>query len=268
MSRFEQILGNGAEPGQGTGGSDQDSGQPAIGGQAAGVDSEDIIRIPGMDDIEIESHYLYWQTVLTNAYYLYCPGPGGERIKLRPLHDVLEELCNMGAGLARVEVPAGRGKIIRFKLEQGRIPADKWEEIKVTRLPRYRDQLKWLFSISAFGAVIDEADLSVEFPAEWAADALGKHREEIAALRLAVLQEMAAKERWGGLCFKVGGSGDGAGSDGCSGRVFWLVPCKTPAKDKRTEVTPEEVYLVEAAQAAGLIDPGPEGARVALRWVG
>jgi hypothetical protein len=233
LSRFEQILKKG-----------QSSENREI--RTAGADSGQVKQVP-------ENEKKYWQDVLINAFHLCYPGPDGryrEYDPLRPLYVMLSALREMGAGLVRVEREDGTAY---YKLVQGRVPAEEWEEIKTNQLSRYRDKLKWLFTVSALGVVRENVDLAVELPEEWVAETLGKYEGQVLALRMVVGSEMAKRKVLNReCCFRVG-----------DGRVFYLVPFKT--RLDRLEVTPEEVVLIREAQRAGLIGPGVEAARNALK---
>jgi hypothetical protein len=201
-------------------------------------------------DPEQEKH---WQAVLTNSYFLYYPKGNGEFEPLRPLHDILEQLKSQGARLSKMVSRFDQGKIIKLKLEMGSIPWPDWNMIQAEVLPKYWDQLTWLLTLSAMGAAREYVDLAVDFPPEWIGDTLGKHAARIAELRREIIEEMAEKNQRSGLYFEVG-----------PGQKYCLVPCKTGRK--LTEVTPEEYILVAEAQEAGMLPPGPEGARSALKW--
>ncbi len=194
----------------------------------------------------------YWRDVLTNAYYLGYPGPDGQYKEcepLRPLYVVLSALREMGAGLIKVKSESGAA---HYKLVQGKIPADKWEEIKAS-LSEHREKLKWLFAVSALGAVMENVDLAAELPREWMVETLGKYERQVLALRMAIGNELTKRRALNReYYFRVG-----------DGRVFYLVPFKTG--QDRPEVTPEEVILVREAQRAGLIGPGVEAAVGALK---
>jgi len=197
----------------------------------------------------------YWRNVLTNAYFLYYPKGNGEYEPLRPLHDLLEKLKNWGAKLSRVESRFEQGKIVDLEILPGNIDWADWNYILVKKLLHYREQLDWLLKISAMGVARDYVDLGVDFPPEWISDSLGKHAARIAELRRAVIEEMMEKNQCNGLYFEIEG-----------GRMYCLVPCKTGRQDV-TELTPEEVMLVAEAQNTGLLPPGLEGARSALKWI-
>lgn len=195
-----------------------------------------------------------WQTVLTNAYFLWAPVGEGKFEPLRPLHGLLEKLKHQGARLSKMVSRFDQGKIIKLKLEMGNMPWPEWNMAQAVVLPVYEDKLNWLLTLSAMGAAKDYVDLAVDFPEEWITESLGKHGTRITGLRVAIIEEMIEKDQHHGVYFEVS-----------PGQVYCLVPCKTGRK--LTEITPEEAVLVTEAQEAGMIPPGPEGARSALKWV-
>lgn len=195
----------------------------------------------------------YWQAVLTNAYFLHYPKGNGEFEPLKPLHSTLEKLKHLGARLSKMVSRFDQGKIIRLQLEQGNVQWVDWNYIWVETLLKHRDQLNWLLTLSALGAARDYVDLGVDFPPEWIDGTLGKNGARIAELRAAIVEEMIEKDRRRGIYFEVS-----------PGQKYCLVPCKTGRK--LTEITPEEAVLVAEAQEVGLLPPGPEGARTALKW--
>ncbi|NLI11161.1 MAG: hypothetical protein GX425_00715 [Peptococcaceae bacterium] len=253
MNRFEQILNN---SGQGQ--------QPSAGQQPNITNAMPPARgSVGNVALTPEEQEKYWNAVLTNAYFLRYPAGGGRFEPMRPLYEVLEKLKLAGAGLAKVEEQVGRGRIVRLKLEQGSVPEAEWNRIRAEELPRFKDQLRWLFTLSVMGAAAEYVDLGVELPEEWIGDVLGKHGGRIAGLREDIIAEMVEKRRRSGLCFKVD---DGPGA----GQVYCLVPCKTGRRVAGgrviTELTPEEAVIVAEAQEAGLLPAGTDGARSALKW--
>lgn len=205
----------------------------------------------------------YWRSVLTNAYFLRFPIGVGKFELIRELYDILEKLHGAGAGLARVEEQprmGRRGRVARLKLEQGGVPDAEWARIRAEELPKHKDQLRWLFTLSVMGAAKEYIDLAAELPAEWVGDVLGKHGSRIAEMREQIIVEMIGKDRRSGLCFKVDDE-----------KIYRLVPCKTGHRMSggltATELTPEEAVIVAEAQDAGLLPGGVEGAQSALRWV-
>ncbi|WP_134212182.1 hypothetical protein [Pelotomaculum propionicicum] len=243
MSRFEQILSSPAPEVSTT--------APRAAAPAKGR-AQDITLGKEIQD-------QYWNAVLTNAYFLRYPAGGGRFEPMRPLYEVLEKLKLAGAGLARVEEQVGRGRIVRLKLEQGSVPEAEWNRIRAEELPRFKDQLRWLFTLSVMGAAAEYVDLGVELPAEWVGDVLGKHGSRIAELREDIIAEMVEKRRRSGLCFRLK-----------DGRIYCLVPCKTGRRVAGgrviTELTPEEAVIVAEAQETGLLPAGTDGARSALKW--
>lgn len=196
----------------------------------------------------------YWQTVLNNAYFLYYPKGNGEFEPLRPLHGILQNLKILGARLSKVESRFEQGKIIRFRLGMGNMPWPEWNMYQAEAIPRFENQLRWLLTLSVIGTAREYIDLGVDFPPEWIETTLGKHGARIAELRVKIIEEMLKKNQRNGLCFKTGPE-----------QKYFLVPCKSGRK--ATELTPEEYYLVAEAQDAGMLPPGPEGARGALKWL-
>jgi len=244
VSRFDRILNTPAVPGN-----------PPL--DAAGGRIENV-------PLDASSREKYWNAVLTNAYFLLYPGPDGRYESMKPLYDILENLKCLGAGLAIVEEVTGRGKIRRLKLERGSVPESEWNRIRVEQLPRYKDRLRWLFTLSVMGAAAEYTDLAAELPPEWVDDVLGKHGARIAELRRAVIEEMIEREAESGkpsrgLYFEIE-----------DGRVYCLVPYKTGRRTAGnrviTELTPEEAVIVAEAQEAGLLPAGVESARSALKW--
>lgn len=282
MSRFEQILNSPGPPAEVSPprGASKGTVSGAVGAANNAVSSAKVMDQETLDK--------YWQSVLTNAYFLRYPAGEGKFEPLRPLYDVLNKLKSLGAGLAIVEEKVGRrGRVMRLKLEQSTISNEDWKRIRAEELPGYREQLRWLFTLSVMGAAAEYVDLGVDFPREWIEDNLGKHGARIADLRREVLEEMVermVRGKSGRVCFEVDGEASGAGdsdSDGArvvSGedkgykKVYCLVPGKTGCREiggrAVVELTPEEVVLVAEAQAAGMLAPGPEGALSALKWAG
>ncbi len=131
-----------------------------------------------------------WSVVLTNAFYLYYPGPGGDYKEpefLRPLYVALNALRQAGAGLVRVKRTDGSE---HFRLVQGTMPADKWEESR-KRLTGDKDKLMWLFTLSITGIVgkeemIRQREIEVGLLEETARRLEGKNKTmmEIAARQL------------------------------------------------------------------------------------
>jgi len=193
----------------------------------------------------------YWRTVLTNAYYLRYP-KNGEFESMRELHGVLQKLRELGASLERVESRFERGKIYSFNLRMGSMQWADWNWYQAMVLPRYNEQLDWLLKISVMGAARGYVDLGIELPEEWIIETLGKFGARIAQLREAVIGEI--QDRAKGICFKVD-----------DGRIYSLVPGKTGRRI--TELTPEEAVIVAEAQDTGMLEPGPEGAKKALKWI-
>ena len=206
----------------------------------------------------------YWRSVLTNAYFLRFPIGVGKFELIRELYDILEKLHGAGAGLARVEEQprmGRRGRVARLKLEQGGVPDAEWARIRAEELPRYKDQLRWLFTLSVMGAAKEYIDLAAELPAEWVGDVLGKHGSRIAEMREQIIVEMVEKGRR--LYFEVEDY-----------KIYCLAPGKTGMRlaggvggRPVVELTPEEAVIVAEAQDAGLLPGGVEGAQSALRWV-
>ncbi len=281
MSRFEQILNSPGPPAEVSPprGASKGTVSGAVGAANNAVSSAKVMDQETLDK--------YWQSVLTNAYFLRYPAGEGKFEPLRPLYDVLNKLKSLGAGLAIVEEKVGRrGRVMRLKLEQSTISNEDWKRIRAEELPGYREQLRWLFTLSVMGAAAEYVDLGVDFPREWIEDNLGKHGARIADLRREVLEEMVermVRGKSGRVCFEVDdwvGAGDSDGTGVVSGddkgkgykKVYCLVPGKTGCREiggrAVVELTPEEVVLVAEAQAAGMLAPGPEGARAALKWAG
>ncbi|RJQ25549.1 MAG: hypothetical protein C4589_11165 [Peptococcaceae bacterium] len=187
----------------------------------------------------------YWEAVLTNAYFLHFPKGNGEFEPLRPLHGTLEKLKNIGARISKFE----REKTVSLRLEQGSAPWIAWNHTRIELLLNQKEQLNWLLALSAMGTARDYADLNVDLPPEWIEDTLGKHRARIAEFRAAII-----KNKHNYRYFRVN-----------SRHIYCLAPCKTGRRDV-TELTPKEVVLVAEAQDAGMIPPGQDGARSALKW--
>lgn len=203
----------------------------------------------------------YWESVLTNAYFLRYPAGGGRFEPMRQLYETLEKLKIAGAGLVRIEEQVRRGSIARLKLQQGSVPDGIWSDVRGKELPRYKDQLRWLFTLSAMGAAAEYVDLAEELPAGWVDDVLGKYGTRIQELRVQVIEEMIGKRQRSGLCFNVDEE-----------KIYCLVPCKTGRRIAGgkviVELTPEEAVIVAEAQDAGLLPAREEGARSALKWAG
>lgn len=209
----------------------------------------------------------YWKSVLINAYFLRFPAGAGSFISMKKLYEILDKLRQAGAGLTRVEERPGPGtlgirrpgKISRLKLEQGRTPQAEWNRVRAKELPGYREQLRWLFTLSAMGAAAEYVDLGVELPAEWVDDTLKKYGQRIQELREAVIAVMIDKNK--NLYFEIEGGG----------KTYCLAPGKTgrrrPGGRPIVELTPEEAVLVAEAQEAGLLEPGVKAAQGALRWI-
>lgn len=181
----------------------------------------------------------YWQNVLANTYHLLDP----KRRPMRVLHGILKLLKVYGAYLGR------DGNTLM--LQQGVCPDTEWNECQAQI---DTEQLEWLLKLSVMGYAREYVDLADECPKEWIDEILGKHGARIAELRAAIIEEMLEKNQRNGIYFEVG-----------AGQKYCLVPCKTSRK--LTEVTPEEYVLVSEAQEAGMLPPGPDGARSALKWV-
>jgi len=199
--------------------------------------------------LDIE-HAELWRTVLTNAYYLRHP-KGGEFHSMRELHDILQKLQGLGARLERVESRFQKGKIYSFNLRMGNMQWVDWNWYQAMVLPRYNEQLDWLLRISVLGAARDYVDLGIELPEEWMQETLGKHGARIAQLRAQVIEAMLERSRR--IYFKTGD------------KILCLAPGKTGLG--MTELTPEEAILIAEAQDTGMLKPGPEGVRAALKWV-
>jgi len=263
VSRFEQIL------------ESPSSAAPAATPRAAAAPARGSVgnRVENIT-LDKETQDQYWKSVLTNAYFLRCPArdAAGNRsfIPMRSLYEVLERLQQGGAGLARVEEQPRPGilglrrpgKISRLKLEQGVVPQAEWNRIRAEELPKHKDQLRWLFTLSVMGAAVEYVDLGAELPREWMEDALGKHGARIGDLRREVLEEMVdrlAAGKSGRVCFEVGDC-----------KIYCLVPGKTGMRMAGgrpvVELTPEEAVLVAEAQEAGLLAAGAKGAQGALKW--
>ena len=98
----------------------------------------------------------YWKNVLSNCFYLNYPGVDGTNKvydPMRPLYPMLKELKRQGAVLAKT-TKADRTE--HYKLEQGTIETDKWNQIRTEQLFPQRDKLIWLFAVSVLGEATAE----------------------------------------------------------------------------------------------------------------
>ncbi len=133
-----------------------------------------------------------WTAVLTNAFYLYYPGPDGnykEPEFLRPLYVMLNTLHQAGAGLVRAKKSDGSE---HYKLVQGTMPADKWESVK-KRLAGDKDQLMWLFTLSVMGVVSEEEMLRQR---EIEAELFEETAKRLEGKDKTLMEEAARQLRW------------------------------------------------------------------------
>ena len=181
-----------------------------------------------------------WSTVLTNTFNLKFPNKGSFE-HMTTLHKHLLELKQAGAVLTK------QGHT--FQLHQGACPWETWNSHQVDMMA-YWGQLEWVLKLSVMGAAREYVNLVDEVPEAWIGEMLGKHSARIAALRGTIIRDLA-KQRLPAICLKR-----------CDGSIYYMVPSKTG--QARTELTPEEMILIEEAQNSGML---PEGEAGAWQWI-